>query len=866
MLKKLQFISLFFLSLTIAILINWKQFAISQTLTVKTLVKQGAIQYQQENYTEAIASWQQALNLEETKTNIENQAIIQENLARTYKKIGDTEQEINYWQKATTNYQQLNNIKKVGRLLTEQAQAYSRIGKTQKSIAILCSKNNQIYSLICDNYTALEIARNYEDKEGEVAALGSLGEAHRLLGNYDIAISILENEALTKLENLDNKSYAASLFNSLGNVYFAQAKRWQTQANSARVRNATPTVEKFNKNAEENSQFALSNYQNALQLNRDNDNLLEKLRTLLNLIQLKQQFPNLTSINNLQEKASNLLQQIPNSSAKIYSEINLAISSPFSECPITTTLSNPQLETILQQAVESAEQLENTRVKSFALGALGHFHECNNNYKLALNNTKKAILLAEQNRKDDDILYLWEWQLGRIFESLEKIPSAINAYERAYGILESLRDDILTGNRDLQFDFRDSIEPLYRHLVQLILEDEVSLSHNSFQGFIKGLQVIDSLKLAELQNYLGDDCILTSINETGTSQISVNQISNQLNNLDQDTAIIIPMIFQERLAILLSLPHQKIRRNWVNINQSDFRKQIELFWTELESVYDISQSFKSFSQDFYDILIRPFEKDLDLEKIKTLVFILDGNLRNIPMSALYDGEQFLIEKYAIATTPSFTLTTLNSSNLTESSVLALGVGKESNIAQETYPALPNVEKELQQISVSFPNSKLLLNEDFTRPNLQQEFQATTYPIIHIATHGKFGTIPEDSFLVMGNNQKLTITDLEEDIRNFNQNYKLLELLTLTACQTAIGDDRTTLGLAGITVQAGVKSTLASLWFIGDNYAKILITNFYDNLKLGMSKAEALQKAQKNLIKQGFHAGVWSPFVLIGNWL
>ena len=341
---------------------------------------------------------------------------------------------------------------------------------------------------------------------------------------------------------------------------------------------------------------------------------------------------------------------------------------------------------------------------------------------------------------------------------------------------------------------------------------------------------------------------------------------DKLENIGNDTALIIPIIFPDRLAVLLSLPQEKLKVHWINITENQLTQDLELLWQDLQSFYDLSQSFKTSAQKFYNLLIRPFETDLDSAQIKTLVFILDGNLRNIPMAALYDGEQFLIEKYAITTTPSLTLTTLSSSNLSDSSVLAVGVAKESNIAQERYPALPNVETELKRISASFPDSKLLLNEDFTRPNLQQEFQATTYPIIHIATHGKFGTIPEDSFLVIGNNQKLTITDLEQDIRNFNENYDLLELLTLTACQTAIGDDRTTLGLAGITVQAGVKSTLASLWFIRDDYSKILITEFYDNLKTGMSKVEALQNAQKNLIKQGIHAGIWSPFILIGNWL
>ncbi len=237
----------------------------AQSPNSNDLVKQGVTEYQKGDYTQAIANWQQALKLEETNKNTKNKAIIQENLARTYQKVGQTEEEIDYWQKAINNYQQLNQIQQVGRLLTEQAQAYTRIGKQQQSLILLCSAENQENTLTCDPNSALGIAKTYQDKQGEIAALGSLGEVYRLMGNYGKAIDILENEALTKVKNLDNLMYAASLFKSLGNVYFAKAKRWQTQASSAEVRSAIITAKKFKNNAVENSQLAFSNYQNALQ-------------------------------------------------------------------------------------------------------------------------------------------------------------------------------------------------------------------------------------------------------------------------------------------------------------------------------------------------------------------------------------------------------------------------------------------------------------------------------------------------------------------------------------------------------------------------------------------------------------------------
>jgi CHAT domain-containing protein len=182
--------------------------------------------------------------------------------------------------------------------------------------------------------------------------------------------------------------------------------------------------------------------------------------------------------------------------------------------------------------------------------------------------------------------------------------------------------------------------------------------------------------------------------------------------------------------------------------------------------------------------------------------------------------------------------------------------------------LANVTEEVERVTKLFPGSKKLLNEQFTPQSLEQELKQAVYPIIHIATHGQFGTIPEDSFLVTGNNEKITITQLESDIRRFSGGSEPVELLALTACQTGIGDDRATLGMAGMTVQAGVRSALASLWYVDDAFTQELVTKFYDNLRSQMSKAEALQEAQKALINQNkkIHPAQWAPFILIGNWL
>jgi CHAT domain-containing protein len=238
------------------------------------------------------------------------------------------------------------------------------------------------------------------------------------------------------------------------------------------------------------------------------------------------------------------------------------------------------------------------------------------------------------------------------------------------------------------------------------------------------------------------------------------------------------------------------------------------------------------------------------------------------MAALHDGQEFLVQKYAIATTPGLRLTSPKPVDFQGLRTLVLGLTEAATVDGEKFKALANVTEEVERVTKLFPGSKKLLNEQFTPQSLEQELKQAVYPIIHIATHGQFGTIPEDSFLVTGNNEKITITQLESDIRRFSGGSEPVELLALTACQTGIGDDRATLGMAGMTVQAGVRSALASLWYVDDAFTQELITKFYDNLRSQMSKAEALQEAQKALINQNkkIHPAQWAPFILIGNWL
>ena len=867
--------------------LRWGEVATAQSANPSPLVQQGIERYKTGDVQGAIAFWQTALTAYQSTNDRANEAMVREKLAIAYQQIGQFGEAIDYWKGAIANYRQVGDFVKLGRLLTELAQTYSRLGQNREAIALLCGASEADETCLKSEGSALQIAQKFSDRQGEAAALGSLGEGYRLRGKYDRAIETLEASLKIVLE-INPPVYGGSVLNSLGNAFFSKAQLNEQRANSAKFRNADNKANEFIKEATADYTKALGYFERSLELTRTQNDRASQMRSLLNLLQLyyRPKSSNLPDNTNQAEPALQealaLLNSIPNSPNKVYAAIDLAeLEQPISSISYTSfqsqclprKLNELQAEKLLQKAIFIARGIKDYRSESFALGKLGHLYECRKDYNKALDFTKQARLAADQNLRAKDSLYLWEWQAGRIYKAQRKESEAIAAYERAIATLEGeggIRDNLLITQRDLQFSFRDTITPLYREFAQLKLERAEALPIASLEyqkELDAALNAIDSLKLAELQNYFGNECVFTVFEP------------ERVDDLErQDTAVFRSIILEDRTAIVVSLPNsdQKVKPNtdrrfkrlvWIN-DSKKLTEEIKTLRIEVQKFYDPTDAFLTPAQNLYNSLIRPFASDLTQTKIKTLVFIQDGLLRSVPMAALHDGEEFLVQKYAIATTPGLRLTSPKPLNFPSLRTLALGLTEAATVDGEAFKPLANVTDEINRVIKLFPGSKKLLDQQFTPKSLEQELKQTIYPIIHIATHGQFGTIPEDSFLVTGNNEKITITQLESDIRRFSKGTEPVELLALTACQTGIGDDRATLGMAGITVQAGVRSALASLWYVDDAFTQELVAKFYDNLGSQMSKAEALKEAQKALINQNknIHPAKWASFILIGNWL
>ncbi|NMF57434.1 CHAT domain-containing protein [Pseudanabaena yagii] len=371
-------------------------------------------------------------------------------------------------------------------------------------------------------------------------------------------------------------------------------------------------------------------------------------------------------------------------------------------------------------------------------------------------------------------------------------------------------------------------------------------------------------------------------------QQTIASISTATNS---QTVVIYPEILEDRIKILVVLPSGKeFRKVVTNVNQQDLTDTlVEL----LNSIRDpSSEDYLPSAQKLYNWLIRPIEVELTEAKAKTLVFVMDGPLRAIPIGALHDGNKFLVQKYATATVPSMRLVIkdlrddLQLRDRRRSKILIMGLTK----AMQGFSALPNVAVETQTALKMFGgNERVFLDEEFTIENLkkQQNANNTNYDIVHLATHAQFlSNTPEGAFIQFWQN-RLSL----EDIKTIRLGENKIEMLALSACQTAVGQN---LGLSGTMLIYRAKSILSSLWTVSDAGTPALMLSFYNYYPTAKSKAIAIQQAQLDLLEgrvtieagkiKGIgnlpaiplnqvsddinlkHPYFWASFILVGNWL
>ncbi|OQY59001.1 MAG: hypothetical protein B6245_08790 [Desulfobacteraceae bacterium 4572_88] len=505
----------------------------------------------------------------------------------------------------------------------------------------------------------------------------------------------------------------------------------------------------------------------------------------------------------------------------------------------------------LNRAQEIAEVLTVHRLTSHTLGYMGQLYEDENRLSDAATLTRRAIFFAQQGNFPE-ILYLWQWQLGRLFRASDDIENAVGSYRNAVSTLTPIRGKLFRGFSLWQDTFDRQIKPVYLELVELLLKQaETAHDDDDRESRLREARdTMERLKTAELEDFFMDECV--------TLMQSKKTI---LNRTPPHTAVIYPIVLPEKLALLLTLPDSMTHIS-VPVASRTLGETITRFRKKLQN--RMNNRFLYEAEQLYDWVIRPLEPILREKKINTLVVAPDGPLRLVPLSALNDGTRFLVEKYALSIIPGVTLTDLRPIRQENIEILLTGLSQ----GRQGFSPLPSVTAELRDIKKIMNARDVLENKEFTVGNLTTKFRNYPYTIVHMATHGVFGGTPGESFL-LNYDTRLTMDGLDDlvGIGKFRDNP--LELLTLSACQTALGNERAALGLAGVAVKAGAKSVIATLWYVDDEATSLAVREFYRQLRTGgISKAQALQNTQKKLIAQRryWHPLYWAPFLLIGNWM
>jgi len=544
-----------------------------------------------------------------------------------------------------------------------------------------------------------------------------------------------------------------------------------------------------------------------------------------------------------------LLEKQPDSFQKVISYISLA--NILEDIYIQTNEKKYIImaKSLLGNSLSCSENIEYKYGVIESLGLIGRMYELEGKYDMALDHTRQSLFLA-QEYQSPDVLYMWQWQLARLLYKTNEKERAINAYRRASQSLDAIK------NSYINFSYNNLMQKkpvfsFYLEFADLLLKTarQTDSEDISQKLIFEAREIMEKNKIAELQDYFKDDCVVALQSKTSV-----------LDYLAKDTAIIYPIVFKDRLELLVTFSTIGIKLYSTDITSENLNENIQKFRTYLEK--RTTTQFKLFGKNLYDIIIKPLEQDLEKNSIKNLVVVPDSFLRTIPVSALFDGNKFLVEKYAISVTPGLTLTDPHRFGSKDVSILVGGITE----SVEGFPPLPAVNEEIQAIN-SLYSSVTLKDNEFTKNNIEDNLIKKEFTIVHIASHGFFEGNINNTF-ILSYDGRISLTDLQNLMFINIYREKPIELLTLSACDTAAGDERAALGLAGIAVKAGARSAFATLWEVSDIATSKLVANFYKNLSNSHSKAEALRKAQVTLINdENFnHPYYWSPFIIIGNWL
>ena len=704
----------------------------------------------------------------------------------------------------------------------------------------------------------LAIKKEIGDRTGETTLLSNIGIIYKNLGQYAKAIDIYQ-QALSISKEIGNRAGENATLNNIGLVYKSLGQDTK----------------------------AIDIYQQALSISKEIGNRSAEGITLGNIGGVYDKPSSYSKAIEYYQQALSISKEIGDraTEGRILNNIGLSYNN---------IGQYPKSLEYYQQALSISKEIGDSAVEGTTLNNIGLAYDNLGQYSKALDYYQQALaIIKEVGDLAGEGATLNN--IGYALDSQSQTELAILFFKESVKVRESIRKDLKKLSREEQQSFTRTVADTYRTLSDRLLK----------QGRVtEALQVLDLLKIQELEDYLknikGNDITaqgvrllepekaissqlsnlniekIPELNRQLASQLKqlpkseINKVPEYLQNIPKGAVLIYPLILDDRLELIVfssgSIPANytiPIKKEELTILINEFRASL-MDWGSEDAIVS--------SKNLYDLLIKPIETELKQANADTILYAPDSFLRYIPIAALYDGKQYLIEKYRINNLIAYSLFDSNHNSLTNLRIYAGAFGGKAGERKFGQTALPFSIPEVEYITSTFPNTNKYIEQNFTAKTTKEKVAGNS--IVHFATHAEFSSqSPLDSYVLFGDGSKITLAEIND------LSLKDTALVVLSACQTGLsstlGNGAEILGFGYQVQRAGAKASIASLWSVSDGGTQLLMQEFYKKLQKGnIAPSTALREAQLSMIRRPIkeretnynHPFFWSAFVVIGNGL
>jgi CHAT domain-containing protein len=494
---------------------------------------------------------------------------------------------------------------------------------------------------------------------------------------------------------------------------------------------------------------------------------------------------------------------------------------------------------LLAQVASLAQSIGSPRMRSFAEGFRAEIYQRSGREEEALILNEFALLAAVES-DDAGLVARWSTERGRLLDRLGREKASLVAYRLAREAVDRLRGHVPPR------DFVAVASPAIHGLVDLLLRESDDTS-DSQKRRVEAIDALEDLNADQIRDFFDDPCLIGSTPSSSPDYT--------------DAAVVYPILLDNRAELLIARS-DRVSRILLDEKPGALEALARRFADQLRD--RTSSRYRRSARRLYEIMIEP-AKDVLLESGSTIVFVPPRALLGVPFAALQDPDtkEFLVQKRPIAVTPSFRLSEPRPINREEMIGLVAGLTDPA----PGFDPLPFVSEEVASVVEAFP-SRTLVGRDFTAERIEASLRAAPVGLLHIASHAVFEEQVSRSFIVTSNG-RILLDDFASLIAKTRfRADRPLELLTLSACESARGNEEALLGLAGVAIRSGARSALGTLWPVQDEATALAMRHFYHELaRPGVSRAEALRRAQSAMIADDLfgHPVFWAPFQLLNDW-